>query len=102
MGTGEPPVPYIRIEISAAPGEVIRDLTLPLVGLRRDSLNGKRIARAEYIASDQRRSWLTGSVTIDQIAPGESVSGRYDFESPLGRLKGSFDAKLLSNSAQCG
>ena len=102
-GGGDPSPPYIRFEISSLPSETIGPVSLALIPLRRDPTKPGRIARAELVETLRDRTWLSGTIALNEAAPGRPVSGRYDVAMPSGRRLGaSFTAEYSNRSAVCG
>jgi hypothetical protein len=102
LGSNDPPAPYIRIEVSSTSVETISDVTVHLVSLSRESGSVGRIARAELVDDEGRHQWLSGLLRIASLEPNEHVAGRYDFESRLGPIRGSFRGSIVRHQAICG
>jgi hypothetical protein len=102
-GTGDPSPPYIRVEISSFPGEIIAPVSLSLIQMRRDPRRSGRIARAELVESIRNPLWLSGTITLHEAVPGRQVSGHYNFTAPAGgQLDSSFIAEYSNQTAACG
>lgn len=102
-GMGEVSPPYIRVEISAAPNEIITPVSLTLMQLRRDPASVARIARAELKERESDPRWLSGTIVLNEVIPGRPVSGRYDMTTPDGRrFSNSFIADYSKRNAVCG
>jgi hypothetical protein len=101
-GSGEPAPPYIRVEISSSPSEIIETVSLQLIQMRRDPTKPGRIARAEFAEAGRAQIWLSGTIALNEAAPGRQVSGQYDFATPAGRRSGSFSAEYPKGGAVCG
>jgi hypothetical protein len=102
-GAGEPAPPYIRIEISSHPDETIHSVSLTLIQMRRDPAKSGRIARAELVEPGKDRVWLSGTIMLNEAAPGQQVSGQYDFTTPTGlALNRSFKTDYSKRNAVCG
>jgi hypothetical protein len=102
-GAGEPAPPYIRIEISSHPDETIHSVSLTLIQMRRDPAKPGRIARAELVEPGKDRVWLSGTIILNEAAPGQQVSGQYDFTTPTGlALNRSFKTDYSKRNAVCG
>lgn len=103
-GAGEPTAPYLRVEVAAAPTEVLSGATLNLIpSLRRGAGQSGRIARAELVAVAHTETWLSGTVVLDQAKPGQDVAGHYDLTAPDGRrLTHAFHALWNPRPTVCG
>jgi hypothetical protein len=102
-GAGEPAPPYIRIEISSPVDETIHSVSLELIQMRRDPAKPGRIARAELVESGKDRVWLSGTIMLNEAAPGQQVSGQFDFMTPTGlSLNRSFTTDYSKRNAVCG
>jgi hypothetical protein len=102
-GAGNPAPPYMRFEIGSSPGETIAASSLGLTGLRRGAGGVTRLVRAELFDSMTAHTWLSGTLALQEVRPGQDVAGRYDVRAPGGRhLAGSFVAKYVPRTALCG
>jgi hypothetical protein len=102
-GVGDPSPPYLHIEISSSPTEAIGPISLDLVPLRRDPTKPGRIARANLMERGRAPTWLSGTIALDAVAPGQPLFGRYDFVTPAGkRLNGNFRAEYSNRAPTCG
>jgi hypothetical protein len=102
-GAGEPAPPYIRIEVSSPVDETIRSVSLELIQMRRDPAKPGRIARAELVEPGKDRVWLSGTLTLNEAAPGQQASGQYAFRTPAGlALNRSFKTDYSKRNVVCG
>jgi hypothetical protein len=102
-GRGEPPEPYIRVEISSSATETITRGTFRLSPLRRDPDAAGRVVRAELVEPGHDPIWLTGTIVLSKAAPGRRISGRLDVKTPDGKnLPGDFTAEYINRTSVCG
>ena len=102
-GSGEPPEPYIRVEISSSPTETITRGTFKLSPLRRDPDAAGRVARAQLVERGHDPIWLTGTIVLSNVAPGQRVSGRLKGKTSSGKnLLGDFTAEYSKRTSVCG
>ncbi len=93
----------IEIEVAGMPQASDRPRTIPLSPLRRAGPRAPDFARAALTPPGGGTSWLSGTITIDRVRPGEGVSGRYDFRAPGGRvIAGPLRATWVPGEARCG
>jgi len=102
-GVGDPSPSYIRVEISSSPAERMEPASYSLTPVRRDPTKPGRVVRAELVESPHTSKWLTGTLTLTEVKPGQRVSGHYAFTTQEGRrLDSSFTAEFSNRSAVCG
>ena len=102
-GLGDPAPPYLHFEISSTPRETIRAGTYALMPLRRDESKPIRIVRGALVQSNHDSDWLTGSITLDEVIPGQEVSGRYDVATNSGKhFSNKFLAVYVQRINVCG
>lgn len=99
-GDGNPPVPYLRIEAAGLATERPGEVTLS--PLRRDPTQ-RSLARAEFHDKHDQSDWLSGSVRIDRLVPGQPVAGGYAVCLGDGSCAtGDFRAAWRPGPARCG
>jgi hypothetical protein len=94
----------IRIEIAGMPHAFTGERRVQLSPLRRDSAKGtSELARAELRSEGRTATWLSGTVTLRSVKPGQGVRGFYRFKGPERRTySGSFEARWSGSEGGCG
>jgi hypothetical protein len=107
-GRGEPPKPYLRIEIAWGDWSKLTGRDLALVPLsRRGEDAQKHVVRAELHNLRGGPVWLAGTLHLNGVRVDRGVTGSFQFtdrgvDGHPGRWSGTFDARWLARRNGCG
>jgi hypothetical protein len=102
-GKGDPTAPFLHFEIGSSPTEAFAPTTLTLEDMNVSPRKPGRIVRARYVTAPGSSVWLRGTVVLDELVPGDHVSGHYNVTTPAGqRYQDSFRLKFTPTNAVCG
>jgi hypothetical protein len=100
---GEPPRPYIRLEVAGRDQTALIGQPIDLAPLSRAGRDpAKPLARAEYYAEGTAHQWLQGSITLQRVEPDRLFEGSYVLKGTDHEWTGTFSARWMASAGGCG